>query len=121
MLSAMTSPAPTQQGILNLRLADLEALHKAYMPFIKLGGLFVPTNNRYQLGQEVFVLVFLPDETGRRPVAGRVAWISPAGTGGRPPGVGIQFMEGPKSEELKNHIDVLLAGYEHKERVTHTM
>lgn len=117
----MKSPASPAQGILNLRLSDLEALHKAYMPFIKQGGLFVPATSRYRLGQEVFLLVFLPDESGRRPVAGRVAWISPSGTGGRPPGVGVQFMEGPKSEELKNRIEVLLAGYSEKEKMTHTM
>lgn len=102
-------------------MSSLEDLHKSYMPFLKNGGLFVPTNSRYKLGQEVFLLVFLPDETGRRPVAGRVAWISPSGTGSRPAGVGVQFIEGAKSEELKNRIDVLLAAYKDKDKTTYTM
>ena len=117
----MSKATPQPQGILNLKMSNLEDLHKSYMPFVKNGGLFVPTTNRYKLGQEVFLLVVLPDETGRRPVAGRVSWISPSGTGGRPSGVGVQFMEGAKSEELKNRIDVLLAAHKERDKPTYTM
>lgn len=39
------------------------------------GGVFVPTQREYRLGDDVYVLLTLPDEPQRYPVAGRVAWI----------------------------------------------
>ena len=33
----------TKQGILSLTIKDKGALYAAYMPFIKNGGLFIPT------------------------------------------------------------------------------
>lgn len=115
----MTTPA--SQGILSLRLPDVEALHKSFMPYLKSGGLFVPSPQHYSLGQEVFVMVTLPGETERRPMAGPVVWISTAASAGRPPGIGVQFAEGAKNEELKERIEVLLAGYAHREKATYTM
>jgi len=39
------------------------------MPFVKNGGLFIPTNSNYRLGDEVFMLLNLMGEgkaAGRR-------------------------------------------------------
>ena len=33
-----------RQGILSLTIRDKSSLYAAYMPFIKNGGLFIPTN-----------------------------------------------------------------------------
>lgn len=38
-MSAMNA----RQGILSLALKDKAALYSAYMPFVKSGGIFVPT------------------------------------------------------------------------------
>ena len=46
-----------RQGILSLTIKDKGALYAAYMPFIKNGGLFIPTNKPYKLGDEVFMLL----------------------------------------------------------------
>ena len=119
MLAGMTAPA--SQGILSVRLPDIEALHKSFMPFLKSGGLFVPSTQHYTLGQDVFVMVTLPDETERRAMAGPVAWINTAPTAGRPPGIGVQFADGAKNEELRSRIEVLLAGYAHPDKPTYTM
>ena len=54
-------------------------LYAAYMPFIKNGGLFIPTNKSYKLGDEVFMLLNLMDEQEKIPVAGKVVWITPKG------------------------------------------
>lgn len=40
-------------GILSLSIKDKAALYAAYMPFVKNGGLFIPTKKRYRLGDEV--------------------------------------------------------------------
>jgi type IV pilus assembly protein PilZ len=42
-----------KQGILSLTIKDRAVLYAAYMPFVRNGGLFVPTNKRYELGEEV--------------------------------------------------------------------
>ena len=43
-----------RQGILSLAIKDKGALYNAYMPFVKGGGLFVPTAKRYNLGDEEY-------------------------------------------------------------------
>ena len=42
--------APGSQGILSLNIKDKSALYAAYMPYVKNGGLFIPTNKQYSLG-----------------------------------------------------------------------
>jgi len=51
-----------RQGILSLAIKDKGALYNAYMPFVKGGGLFVPTAKRYGLGDEVFILLTLMED-----------------------------------------------------------
>ena len=52
------------------------------MPFIKNGGLFIPTNKKYNIGDEVFMLLTLMDETEKLPVAGKIVWVTPIGSQG---------------------------------------
>ena len=83
-----------RQGILSLTIKDKAVLYAAYMPFLDNGGIFVPTNKRYSIGDEVFMLLTLMDEPEKIPIAGRVVWITPAGAqGNRQAGVGVQFSE----------------------------
>ncbi len=106
-MSAMNA----RQGILSLALKDKPALYSAYMPFVKGGGIFVPTPKRYMLGDEVFLLLTLPDSSERLPVAGKVIWTTPAGAqGNRAAGIGVQFPDGPEGEAVRNKIETLLAG-----------
>ena len=82
------------QGILSLAIKDKGSLYAAYMPFVKNGGLFVPTNKDYHLGDEVFMLLTLMEEPDKIPVAGRIVWITPRGAqGNRAAGIGVQFSE----------------------------
>lgn len=46
-----------RNGILSLTIKDKSVLYAAYMPFIRNGGLFIPTNKNYKLGDEVFMLL----------------------------------------------------------------
>ena len=66
-----------RSGILSLTIKDKAVLYAAYMPFIQGGGLFIPTNKQYQLGDEVFMLLKLMDEPEKIPVAGKVVWVTP--------------------------------------------
>lgn len=111
----------SRQGILSLTIKDKSVLYAAYMPFVKNGGLFIPTSRTYQLGDEVFMLLNLMDEPDRIPIAGKIIWITPKGAeGNRSPGVGVSFSEedgGTARARIENH----LAGALESHRPTHTM
>ena len=111
----------TRQGILSLTIRDKSSLYAAYMPFVKNGGLFIPTGRTYRLGDEVFMLLTLTYSKEKLPVAGRVVWITPGGAqGGRSAGIGVQFSE-LDNGATRNKIENQLAGALKSERQTHTM
>lgn len=111
-----------RQGILSLAIKDKNALYASYMPFIKHGGLFIPSNKAYKLGDEVFMLLTLMQETEKLPVAGRVVWITPKGAqGNRITGIGVQFGSDQESEVARKKIETYLAGALNSDRPTHTM
>ena len=60
-----------KQGILSLTIKDSTVLYAAYMPFVRHGGLFVPTNKKYELGEEVFILLALMDEPEKFRLTGK--------------------------------------------------
>jgi type IV pilus assembly protein PilZ len=111
-----------QKGILTAAISDKAALYEAYMPFVKNGGLFIPTKKNYSLGNEVFVLLSLLDEAEKIPFAGRVVWVTPKGAqGNRLAGIGVQFNDDPSGKAVRNKIETYLAGALKSERPTHTM
>ncbi|MGD8619077.1 MAG: PilZ domain-containing protein [Gammaproteobacteria bacterium] len=117
----MNQAATPRQGILSLTIKDKSALYAAYMPFIKGGGLFIPTKKSYQLGDEVFMLLSLMDETEKIPVAGKIVWITPVGAqGNRAAGIGVQFSDQDEGV-ARNKIEGHLAGALQSDRPTHTM
>jgi type IV pilus assembly protein PilZ len=117
-----TAAGGARQGILSLAVKDKNALFQAYMPFLKGGGVFVPTPKRYFIGDEVFLLLTLPESTERLPVAGKVSWVTPAGAqGNRVAGIGVQFAETPEGEVIKGKIEAILAGILNSDKPTHTM
>ncbi|MBW3551478.1 MAG: PilZ domain-containing protein [Proteobacteria bacterium] len=118
----MTAAGGARQGILSMAVKDKAALYNAYMPYLKSGGIFVATPKRYFLGDEVFLLLTLPESSERLPVAGKVVWVTPAGAqGNRPAGIGVQFGDTPEGENVKGKIEALLAGTLNSDRATHTM
>ena len=84
--------AIARPGVLSLSIKEKSALFAAYMPFLKGGGIFIPTTKTYRLGDEVFMLLSLMDDPNKLPVAGKVIWITPPGSqGNKTQGVGVQF------------------------------
>ena len=113
--------AEGSRGILSLAIKDKGSLYAAYIPFVKNGGLFIPTNKSYKLNDEVFMLLTLMDETERLPVAGNVIWITPPNAqGNRTAGIGVQFSK-QDNGQTRNKIETLLAGALQADRPTHTM
>jgi type IV pilus assembly protein PilZ len=110
----------SRNGILSLTIKDKAVLYSAYMPFLEYGGLFVPTNKTYDIGDEVFMLLTLMDEAEKIPIAGKVVWVTPRGAqGNRTAGIGVQFSEqdANANSKIENH----LAGSLSSDRPTHTM
>lgn len=117
----MNQATAPRQGILSLTIKDKSALYAAYMPFITGGGLFIPTKKSYSLGDEVFMLLTLMDESEKIPVAGKIIWITPVGAqGNRAAGIGVQFSDQDEGA-ARNKIEGYLAGSLEAERPTHTM
>ncbi|MEX1034129.1 MAG: PilZ domain-containing protein [Cellvibrionaceae bacterium] len=109
-----------RNGILSLTIKDKAVLYAAYMPFVKHGGLFIPTNKTYKLGDEVFMLLNLMEEPEKIPVAGKVVWVTPKGAqGNRAAGIGVQFSD--QDDTASNKIENYLAGSLDSDRPTHTM
>ena len=112
--------AGSRNGILSLTIKDKAVLYSAYMPFLNHGGLFVPTNKSYSVGDEVFMLLTLMDEPEKIPISGKVVWVTPRGAqGNRTAGIGVQFSEqdAVANSKIENH----LAGSLTSDRPTHTM
>ena len=111
-----------KKGILSLTIKDKAVLYAAYMPYVKNGGIFIPTKKTYNLGEEVFLLLSLMDEDEKLPLAGNVVWLTPASSaqGQRATGIGVQF-NGEDDGAAKAKIENYLADALTTERPTHTM
>jgi type IV pilus assembly protein PilZ len=119
MNSAPTSTG-ARNGILSLTIKDKAVLYAAYMPFLINGGLFIPTSKPYRVGDEVFMLLNLMEETEKIPVAGKVVWVTPRGAqGNRAAGIGVQF--NGQDDTANKKIENYLAGSLDSDRPTHTM
>lgn len=103
------APVPPRPSVIQLVFKEKSALYAAYIPLFSEGGLFVPTPREYRLGDDVYLLLTLPDDPQRYPVAGRVAWITPPNaSGGRTQGVGVRFPVDEKTRVLRVRIEELL-------------
>jgi type IV pilus assembly protein PilZ len=111
---------PRAGGIINYPIKDTHDLYASYMPFVLGGGLFVPSNRSFPLGEEVFVVVTLPESSERIPVSGKVVWSHHRSHGVRPAGFGIQ-LAGDEGMRLRNQIEKLLAGHVSSDKPTNTL
>ena len=107
--AAVPAVAAARPSVIQLVFREKGALYAAYSPLLTDGGLFVPTAREYRLGEDIYLLLSLPDDPQRYPVAGKVAWITPANaSGGRTQGVGVRFPSDEKTRGLKLKIEELL-------------
>ncbi len=114
--------AGTRPSVIQLVFREKGALYAAYIPLLNDGGLFVPTQRPYRLGEDIYLLLSLPDDPQRYPVAGRVAWITPANaSGGRTQGVGVRFPADDKTRLLKLKIEEILGTQISSSRPTQTV
>ena len=106
--------------MLSLTIRDKQVLYATYMPYIKGGGLFIPTPKAFDMGEEIVLLLTLMNEPDKFPVTAKVIWITPKGAQGqRSPGIGVQFIEdqGGLRDKIENHLAGSLGG----DTLTHTL
>ncbi|MEY4737038.1 MAG: hypothetical protein RL302_1357 [Pseudomonadota bacterium] len=120
-MSTIATSAP-RPSVIQLSIKEKAALQAAYIPAFTEGGVFIPTARDYTLGDDVYVLLSLPDDIQRYPVAGKVAWVTPAkAAGGRTQGVGILFPKDEKSRALRLKIEEILGAQMASDRPTQTI
>jgi type IV pilus assembly protein PilZ len=121
-MTTTSSTTPPRPSVIQLSITEKAALYAAYIPIFADGGVFIPTAREYGLGDDVYVLLSLPEDMQRYPVAGKVAWVTPAkAAGGRTQGVGITFPKDEKARALKLKIEEILGAHMASERPTQTI
>ena len=123
-MAADKSPASAvaRPAVLSLNIREKAALFAAYMPFLKGGGIFIPTTRAYTLGEEVFMLLSLMDDPNRIAVQGKVVWVTPEGVqGNRTQGIGVQFTLDDTGASARATIERILGETLASSRTTHTM
>jgi len=102
----MSDISAPKQKLFFLHFKNQQQLVASYMPFIRSGGLFIPTTPCYSLGEQIFIMLRLLNEQQRLAVIGTIVWITPeGGQGVKKPGIGVRL------EDRENRIRNTLAHY----------
>jgi type IV pilus assembly protein PilZ len=116
------TPPTGRVGMLSLSIKERTALYAAYMPFLKNGGIFVPTTRPHQMGEQVYMLLSLMEGPVKIPLSGTVIWVTPAGAqGSRQQGIGVHFDNSEAAREVRKKIEGILGNALKSTRQTHTM
>lgn len=94
---------------LPLPLKDDAALHSSFMPFIRGGGIFVPTKQSsiYTFGDSVIISMHLQSTNKKLAIPGEVVWIAPKSCERGTEGIGVQFTGATKGK-VKLIIETML-------------
>lgn len=117
-----SSTSGARPSVIQLVFREKSALYAAYIPAFTDGGLFVPTTRDYKLGEDIYLLLALPEDNQRYPVAGKVAWLTPANaSGGRTQGVGVRFPGDEKTRLIRVRIEEILGTAVSSSKPTQTL
>lgn len=107
-------------NILKVAIPNKLELAKSYIRQFKYGGVFVRSTGTHELGDEVFLLITLPETNESIAVTGKVSWLSPVSTVGYPAGVGVQFSNDKVGSDAKSKIEIMLGGLLQHQQVSYT-
>jgi type IV pilus assembly protein PilZ len=120
--NAAGSAVAGRPSVLSLPIKEKSALYAAYMPFLANGGIFVPSTKPYKIGEEIYLILTLMDDPAKYPIAGKIAWITPAGANNnKAQGIGVQFSADESGQRVKQRIEELLGSALGSSRATHTL
>jgi type IV pilus assembly protein PilZ len=107
---------------LSIIIRDRAVLFAAYMPFLKSGGLFIPTKKMFSMTESCTLIITLLGEEDKFTVNGKVVWITPPGSpSNKAGGIGVEFAEDLEGERLKRRIEEILGPLLRSTNATHTM
>ncbi len=107
-------------NILKLVIPSKLELARSYIGQFKFGGVFVRGSGEYELGDEVFLLITLPETNENIAVTGKVSWLSPVSAVGYPSGVGVQFSNDKVGSDAKSKIEIMLGGLLQHQQANYT-
>jgi len=107
-------------GFITHKFKDASTLYSCYMPFVKGGGVFIPSSREFKIGEEVFLALSFLEDPQKYGVTGRIVWVAPrGGQSGKTAGAGVQFLE--DEQGAKAYIEQLLTGALESNRPTFTL
>ena len=122
MTEVLQDTSIARPGVFTLVVRSKAALYAAWMPLLKGGGIFLPSNRAHVLGEEVLILLSLLEDPNKIPLQGIVAWINPPHTAGnRPQGIGVQLQDNEVGRDLRKKVETLLGTALQSSRPTHTI
>ena len=120
-------PAATQGApgrILQLRLESKPIIYASYMSFLEYGGVFLPTDDKFDMGEEILLVLELVGlgKTEKIFIKTNVCWINAnPSASGRPKGIGLAFGSDESGLKAKTIFENILSGLLHNERPTYTL
>lgn len=118
------APKAAPAKMLSLRLESKPIIYASYMSFTEFGGVFVPTEEKFEMGSEVMLMLELvgPSQTEKMLLKTNVCWINAnPSAGGRPKGIGLAFTKDEAGIKTKSIIEAILTGLLSNERSTYTL
>ena len=130
----MSNPAPqtapnaaaksAPDRILQLRLESKPIIYASYMSFLEYGGVFLPTDDKFDMGEEILLVLELVGlgKTEKIFIKTNVCWINAnPSASGRPKGIGLAFGSDESGLKAKTIFENILSGLLHNERPTYTL
>ena len=130
----MSTPAPqaapnvaaesAPSRVLQLRLESKPVIYASYMSFLEYGGVFLPTDDKFDMGEEILLVLELVGlgKTEKIFIKTNVCWINAnPSASGRPKGIGLAFGSDESGLKAKTIFENILSGLLHNERPTYTL
>lgn len=130
----MSNPAPQAAAnaaaksapgrMLQLRLESKPVIYASYMSFLEYGGVFLPTDDKFDMGEEILLVLELAGlgNTEKIFIKAKVCWINAnPSASGRPKGIGLAFGSDESGLKAKTIFENILSGLLHNERPTYTL
>jgi type IV pilus assembly protein PilZ len=113
---------PVKKKVLSVTINNKAVLYAAFMPFLKHGGLFIPTSKYFAMGEEIVLVVTLIESDLKYTVNSKVVWVTPTDSqSNKAGGIGLEFGEDQEGEHLRKRIEEILGLMLQSKDATHTM
>ena len=108
--------------MVQVNLVDRTSIYNSYMSFLNHGGVFIPSDDTFAMGDEVLLVLEVGEAADRFPLKTTVCWINPVrGSTTRPRGVGLAFDNGDTAKQARHYTENSLAGLLDLPRPTYTI